>query len=373
MQKGTCEWLYAAIHHKGGNTMEEKYVGIDIHRDYGVACVQDIKGKIVDEFRFGNDIEGINKVKDKLGGNNTHIAIESTGNMWIVFWDELEENESDLHLVHPLKTKAIASNKLKNDKLDAKMLAKLLRGDMLVCSYVPPRDVRDERETVRLRASLVRMRTQVINKIRSIFHKYCIRYKGSLYQKAGMEFLNTLELRPVDKSAIKSYLETLKTLNAEIESVNSQIADKDCEDVRLLMSIPGIDYYSAVLIHSEIGDISRFPSHNKLASWAGLIPSMHQSGTSFYTGKITKEGSKRLRWILVQCAHISVRSNPKINEFYSKIAKRRGDNKAVVAVARKLVKIIYAVLSSRNPSLYGDKIKTEKKIKRMKKIAEKTT
>lgn len=193
----------------------------------------------------------------------------------------------------------------------------------------------------------MRMRTQVINKIRSIFHKYCIKYKGSLYQKAGMEFLNTLELRPVDMSAIKSYLETLKTLNTQIELVNSQIADKDNEDVRLLMSIPGIDYYSAVLIHSEIGDISRFSSHNKLASWVGLVPSMHQSGTSFYTGKITKEGSKRLRWILVQCAHASIRANSKINEFYSKISKRRGDNKAVVAVARKLVKIIYAVLSSR--------------------------
>lgn len=85
--------------------MEEKYVGIDIHRDYGVACVQDPKGKIVDEFRFGNDIESINKVKDKLGGKNAHIAIESTGNMWVVFWDKLEENASDLHLVHPSRQK----------------------------------------------------------------------------------------------------------------------------------------------------------------------------------------------------------------------------------------------------------------------------
>ncbi len=112
---------------KEARQMEEIYVGIDIHRDYGVACVQDTKEKTVDEFRFGNDIEGINKVKEKLGGSTTHIAIESTGNMWVVLWDKLEESESDLHLVHPLKTKAIASNKLKNDKLDAKMLAKLLR------------------------------------------------------------------------------------------------------------------------------------------------------------------------------------------------------------------------------------------------------
>ncbi len=351
--------------------MEEKYVGIDIHRDYGVACVQDSKGKIVDEFRFGNNIEEINKVKEKLGSNNSHIAIESTGNMWIVLWDKLEEIESDLHLVHPLKTKAIASNKLKNDKLDAKILAKLLRGDMLVCSYVPPREVRDEREIVRLRASLVRIRTQATNKIRSILHKYCIKYKGQLYQKSGMEFLSALELRPIDRCAIKSYLETLKTLNTEIEAVNLQIARNKSEDVKLLMSIPGIDYYSAVLICSEIGDISRFPSHNKLASWTGLVPSMHQSGTSFYNGRITKEGSRRLRWMLIQCAHASIRANSKINEFYSKIAKRRGENKAVVAVARKLVKIIYAVLSSKKPSLYGDPEKTNRKIKKMRRIAEK--
>jgi transposase len=357
--------------HKGGKKMEEIYVGIDVHRDYGVACVQDLKGITVDEFRFGNDAEGINEVKDRLGKRNAHVAIESTGNMWIVLWDELEKNGLDLHLVHPLKTKAIASNKLKNDKLDAKMLAKLLRGDMLVCSYVPPRDVRDEREIVRLRTSLVGLRTQVINKIRSILHKYCIKYNGSLRQNAGIEFLSTLELRPVDMLAIKSYLETLKNLNAEIDSVNSQIANNDSEEIRLLMSIPGIDYYSAVLIHSEIGDISRFPSHNKLASWAGLVPSMHQSGTSFYNGRITKEGSRRLRWILIQCAHASIRANSKINEFYSRIAKRRGENKAVVAVARKLIKIIYGVLSSRNPSFYGDPIKTQTKIRRMKRMAEK--
>jgi len=182
--------------------------------------------------------------------------------MWILLWDKLEESECDLRLVHPLKTKAIASNKLKNDKLDAKMLAKLLIGDMLVCSYVPPHDVRDKREAVRLRASLVQMRTQLINKIRSILHKYCIKYKGSLHQNSGMEFPRSLELRPVDLSAIKSYLETLQTLNAQIDSVNCQIANNDNEEIRLLMSIPGIDFYSAALIYSEIGDISRFPSHN---------------------------------------------------------------------------------------------------------------
>ena len=351
--------------------MEETYVGVDIHRDYGVACIQDLKGKTIEEFQFGNNIDGIRKVKERLGTKNVHVAIESTGNMWTVLWDTLEENGVDLHLVHPLKTKAIASNKLKNDKLDAKILAKLLRGDLLACSYVPPRHVRDEREIVRLRASLVRLRTQVINKLRSILHKYCIKYKGSLRQNAGIEFLSSLELRPVDKSAIQSYLETLKTLNSQIASVNTKIASSESEEIQLLMSIPGIDYYSAVLINSEIGDISRFPSHNKLASWAGLVPSMHQSGTSFYSGNITKEGSKRLRWILVQCAHASIKTNSKLNEFHSKIAKRRGDNKAIVAVARKLVKIIYAVLSSKNPSLYGDQKKTETKIKRMRSIAEK--
>ncbi len=351
--------------------MEETYVGIDIHRDYGIACVRDMKGEIVEEFQFGNNVEGIQKVREKLGMNNVHVAIESTGNMWVVLWDTLEENKLDLHLVHPLKTKAIASNKLKNDKLDAKMLSRLLRGDLLVCSYVPPHDVRDKRDIVRLRASLVRLRTQVLNKIRSILHKYCIKYKGSLRQNAGIEFLSGLELRPVDKLTIQSYLETLKTLNFQIDSVNSQIAGTDREEIKLLMSIPGIDYYSAVLIDSEIGDISRFPSHNKLASWVGLVPSMHQSGTSFYNGKITKEGSKRLRWILVQCAHASIKTNLRMREFYGKIAKRRGDNKAIVAVARKLVKIIFAVLSSKTPSLYGDPIKTGTKIKRMKRIAEK--
>lgn len=351
--------------------MEETYVGIDIHRDYGVACIQDMHGKTIDEFRFGNNHEGIEVLKNKLGKNNVHVAIESTGHMWTVLWDNLEEQHFDLHLVHPHKTRAIASNKLKNDKLDAKILAKLLRGDLLVCSYVPPREIRDERELVRLKSSMVRLRTQVVNKIRSIFHKYCIKYQGSLYKKSGLAFLDSLDLRPVDKLVIESYSEIIKNLNYKIETIDSQIASNESEEIRLLMSIPGINYNSAVLIHSEIGDISRFPSHNKLASWAGLVPSMHQSGITFYYGRITKQGSKRLRWILNECAHTSIRTNSKINEFYRKIAERRGESKAIVAVARKLIKIIYAVLTTRQPSHYGDPEKTENKIKRMRRIAKK--
>jgi transposase len=121
------------------------------------------------------------------------------------------------------------------------------------------------------------------------------------------------------------------------------------EMAKLLMTVPGIGYYSAVLIISELGDINRFPDSHHLCSYAGLIPSTHSSGGLTYHGSITKTGSKYLRWIMLESLHAHVRNekNSNIAQFYHRISKKKGNSKAAVAAASKLVKIVYWIMKDR--------------------------
>ncbi|MEM3085376.1 MAG: transposase [Nitrososphaerales archaeon] len=146
-------------------------------------------------------------------------------------------------------------------------------------------------------------------------------------------------------------MNVLNSLNKEIKNASEKIRNiaNDDENCRLLTSIPSIGYYSALLILSEVGDISRFPDSQHLCSYAGLIPSTHSSGGVTYHGTITKRGSKYLRWVMIECTHVHIRTAPESNvaKFYAKMARKKGKQKAVVAAASKLLKVAYCVMKER--------------------------
>jgi transposase len=138
---------------------------------------------------------------------------------------------------------------------------------------------------------------------------------------------------------------------------------------KLLMSMPGVDYYAAMVLLSEIGDVHRFSSDEKLVSWVGLAPQVHQSGDSNWTGHITRKGSKRARWILGQCAQSARQHDPRMREFYERIERNHGHQKAIVAVARKMLAIMYVMLI-RNETYRGQNPElTEQKHKRLDALA----
>lgn len=143
----------------------------------------------------------------------------------------------------------------------------------------------------------------------------------------------------------------IESLDSEIKKVSKEIQSRaEKEDAaKLLVTIPGIGYYSALLILSEIGDINRFPDSYHLCSYAGLVPSTRSSGGITYHGAITKTGSKHLRWIMIECihAHMRINKNSNITQFYTRLAKRKGNSKAVVAAASKLLKIVYWVMKEK--------------------------
>jgi len=251
-------------------------------------------------------------------------------------------------LANPLKTKAIASARIKSDKVDARILAHLLRTDLIPECYVPPKEMREIRSLVRHRLSIVKLRTMVKNKAHALIDRNGLKHDFSdLFGKAGVQWLKSVALSGLDRLMLDNYLMHLENLDLQIERVDKEITSRASfdSDVRLLLSLKGINVYSALLIKSEIGKIERFGDYKKLVSWAGLAPSLHQSGDVEYHGNITKQGSVMLRWIMVESARVASVFDPRLKAFYERVARRRGDQKAVVAVANKMLKIIWFMLT----------------------------
>ena len=256
------------------------------------------------------------------------------------------EEGYDVTVSHPRKTRCIAEARIKTDRVDSKTLAELLRLNSLPESYIPPSYIAQLREKVRRRAFLVRGQAKL--KIRSI-----LTYEGlkapagyGLFTVKGREWLRGLGLEPVD-----CYLGVMATLKEVVRRLSlelRQVAAGD-EDVRLLLTIPGIGYYIAPLVKAEVGDINRFRSGDHLASYACLVPSTHSSGGVTRHGRITREGSRWLRCAMVEAVLVHLRSDTPVTRFYHWVAERRGAKTARVAAARKLLTVCYSVLRSRRP------------------------
>lgn len=342
-----------------------RYVGIDVGKNRCRAAVMNEKGIIENEFFFENSNKGIANLLSTLN-NKDKVVMESTGNLWLNLYDSLDQRNIKVVLANPLKTKAIASAKVKTDKIDARILAHLLRADLIAESYVPEGKIREMRALVRHRLSLVQMRTMVKNKVHAIVDKYGYRCEYSdMFGKAGIQWLKSQEINQIDSLLLENHLSLIDSIKLQIGRVDDVIRARACEDedVRLLLSLTGIDVYTALLIRSEVGPIERFSDYKKLVSWAGLAPSVHQSGNVEFHGRITKRGSTILRWALVEDARIAVRHDERMRAFYERVAKRHGDQKATVAVACKMLKIVWFMLTRReaygdaNVRRYGEKLK----------------
>jgi transposase len=206
--------------------------------------------------------------------------------------EEVEIVSVEVKLAHPLKTRIIAEAKIKTDATDSEALAHLLRADLLPTSYAPPKEIRELRELVRLRTYLVRERAKFKNKIRAELAKRGIRALKNPFAKRRGPALRELGIETVNHC-----LDMIGALDERIRGVSRELNAKamESEEAKLLMTIPGVGYFSALAILTEIGDILRFSDPEKLCSYAGLVPSVHQSGTTKYYGHITKQGSKMLR------------------------------------------------------------------------------
>ena len=321
------------------------YVGIDVHRKRSQVAVVTQDGKVQ---LNRNVVNGSEPMLRLIGGlpAGTPVAFEAAyGWGWLA---ELLENYGfEAHLVHPLRCKAIASARLKNDKVDAAILAQLLRADLLPEAWIAPQPVRQLRALLRHRASLVRLGTQLRNRIHAVAADHGYDRTGSYWTGPGRGWLGELDLPLVSRQIVTDCLAFIDALAPQIERIDGELRQHAKADprVKVLTALPGVGQFTALVILAEIGDIARFPNARKLASWAGLTPTVRGSDLTVRHGHISKQGSAWLRRVLNQAAQTAKRS-PEFSATYAAIAKRRGKKIATIAIARKLLTRAYHLLAA---------------------------
>lgn len=330
------------------NNIDIEYVGIDYHTRFAVATRMSKDGVTIAQDKILNNREDIRNYLTDLPPDSK-VVLEATNN-WYAFVEWSHDLPLDVKLAHPLKLKAIATARIKTDSIDSKILADLLRSDFIPESYIAPSQVRDIRELVRYRTTLVRIRTEFITRIHSVLFKVGERIKASdVTGKLGRKEVTALNLRDIYRQEINSCLATCDYLKEQIEKFSRQIEKQaeSTEDAKLLMTIPGISFFSSLLITSEIGDYSRFSSSKKLCSFAGLVPSVYSSGGKTKLGKITKLGSSNLRFVLLQAVPHVVKKSKHLGSLYLKVSRKHGAKVGRIAVARRLLAVMFSMLKTR--------------------------
>ncbi|MEY7852289.1 IS110 family transposase [Natrarchaeobius sp. A-rgal3] len=318
------------------------YLGIDIHKRYAQVAVMDDAGELVEEVRVEN--ANLDDLAQRYAGADA--AIEATSNYYHIH-DTLSEH-LDVTVAHPQKLNVIADTDKKTDRVDAKELARMVRLNSVPESYVPTDEIREARALVRGRQKLVENRTEYANKIHGLLSDHGITRNVKPLSVTGREFLAELSLPVPWDELLASYLELIETLTAEIKRLDAAIEERagSLAETQLLMTIPGVSYYSALLIYAELGGIDRFDGAKEVVSYVGLNPVIRESGDSRFEGSISKRGSGRVRWILVQCAQTAVHTcdDEYLSRFYDRLAGKKGSQKAIVATARKLLVSMYHML-----------------------------
>jgi transposase len=254
------------------------YVGIDVHRKRSQVAVVGEDGKVQ---LNRNVVNGQEPILRLIGGlpAGTPVAFESAyGWGWLA--GLLEDYGSGPHMVHPLRCKAIASARLKNDKAGAAILAQLLRADLLPEAWIAPQPVRQLRAQLRHRASLVRLGTQLRNRIHAVAADFGYDRAGSYWTGPGRGWLAELDLPPVSREIVTGCLASTGALAPVIDRLDGELHQraKAGPRVKVLMTLPGAGEFTALVLLAEIGDIGRFGSARKLASWAGLTPTVRGPG-----------------------------------------------------------------------------------------------
>jgi transposase len=320
-------------------------IGMDLGKHKSQIAVLGADDKVPSTWRISNTPE---EVIGSLEGleRPIRVVMEACAN-WSYFYELLEDKVDDIQLAHPLKTKAIAEARIKTDKIDAGILAQLGKADFVYKAYIPDRETRDLREVLRHRAFLVRLRTRIKNRVHGYLTRLGVENPFTdLFGKKGLAWLADLGLREPYRKLIDQDLKVLTAINTEIKKATEEIEDMADEDKRaeLLLPIRGIGPYTAMLIVAEIGDVHRFPAPKKLVSFAGLCPSTYQTGQTSYHGHLTKQGSKWLRWAMVEAAQRYAQAPGRLGHFYRRLARKKGTKTARVALARRLLMLVYTCL-----------------------------
>lgn len=313
------------------------YVGVDLHERESQLAIFSQEGSLLAEKRIPTS--SLESFLGSLPGEK-RVAIETVGFVYPIYDRLVKIPSCKVSVADPNNVRLIAKNRLKHDRADARALGELLRTNFLPLAHMADEQTREKKFLINDRVRYGLRRAQLRTTIRWLLKRRGIEIKRP-FSHEGRKELRGLRLQEMDIR-----LDELALVESITERLDGQISSIVPTDhgARLLDTLPGVAPYTALFLSSTIGDINRFPDSKHLCAYLGLVPSLHQSGDTLLTGHITKQGDKFLRRNMVECARVAVRKDPRLKEFYVRVRQKRGEKKALIAVARKMVAYAYWML-----------------------------
>jgi transposase len=328
------------------NDSRKRYIGLDVHKHYLIAIgVDDDLNVVLPARRV--EFSSLEAWMKKTLTRQEHVALEMTTNTWQLY-DELCEYAGSALVVHPPHIALITRSQVMNDKIAALILARLLAKGLLVGIWVPPQDIRELRGLVAQRKKMTGLATQAKNRLHAVLQRHhLLPPEGDPFREMQQDWWLALALGKLERINIQSDLETLRFAQRQqvrLTSVMEELANQN-EQVTRLLQLPGFGVVTAVTVWAAIGDIHRFEDAQHLVGYAGLGTRVHDSGMSSRSGRITKAGRRDLRMVLIEAAQVAANSHPHWKAELARLQPRLGRNKAIVAIARKLLVAVWYILA----------------------------
>jgi transposase len=320
--------------------VEREYVGIDLHRRRSVIVRNNMAGEVLSKVRIENSPMALAEAV-AAAGPEPEVVLEATFG-WYWAADVLEEMGARVHLAHPLGNNW-GNRRVKNDERDANDLVDLLRLGRLAEAWIAPPELRELREVVRYRLKLVRLRGGLKAQVHAVMGKHgVLPSRVDMFGLGGTAQLDALELPAGYMARLDSLRDLIEVYTREIDDLDRRIPKMlaNHQGYRAIQAIHGVGPILAAVFVAEIGDVTRFPSPAHLASWAGMTPTHRESDTKVRRGKISKQGSRHVRWAAVEPVSRN-HGDGKIKADYRRIAERRGPNIGRVAAARKVLTLVF--------------------------------
>jgi transposase len=331
------------------------FIGVDLHKKSITLCVMNENLKVLSRKTLYCDqldqfVEFFRQFRP------FKVVVEATASyLWFV--ELVEPLAEKVVLANPKKLRIIAESTKKTDRLDAQVLAEFLTRDMIPESYMPTPRQRQHRALVRHRQFLRGRMTSVRCKIRHILSDYNADRKDLFSSQSGPAYFKEIALSDADRFVIKQlwseyedHQARLLGLTKKIKAFVAKAPKREAEARALIKTAPGVGTVTAEVVLSELAEVSRFKNAKAICAYAGLVPTVRQTGGKKSKDlRITKEGSGLLRWALVESAWRLVSTSPKWSAIFCRLRKRSGSKRAIVAVARKLLCVLYAMLKTSTP------------------------
>lgn len=337
---------------------DPRFLGVDLHKHYlvigGVNARQDV---VLQPRRLELEDWPTWAAQHLLPSDV--LVVEATGNTWS-FYDGVVERVARVEVAHAGKIALIAHTRVKTDKHDVMKLARLSAANLIPCVWVPPQPVRTLRLLFSHRRRLVKSTTHVKNRLQSLLHRHQLTPPpGNPFGQSQRAWWLALAVSPTEQLHVRHDLASLQLGEDQIAEVESELhrlalAEPWAQPVTFLVQLPGFSPLTALAVLAAIGEISRFETAKQLVGYAGLGASVHDSGLTYRTGGITKSGRRDLRYALVEAARSAARYHSHWQAVFATLTRRMPENKAVVAIARRLLVSIWHILSKRVPDLHAE-------------------